>query len=149
LNSEKRWIGVFSALLLLLGIFFGIAMDRFLFRPEPPAAPIGAGPPGGDRRPHGAAGFFLDRIVSELDLTEAQRAQVQDVFRRNLPLLRAARGDRRSFQDARHRMRQELAGVLSEEQLKKFDELRRRERDQMRRERDLPPGGGGTRPPGN
>lgn len=144
MNSEKRWIGIFSALLLLLGIFVGIAMDRFLFRPPPPPPAFEGG---GAHGPGARSNFFLERLTSELDLTDAQRAKVAEIFRRNIPLLRAARHDREEFRKARRRLHDELAGVLSEEQLRQLDALRRRDRDARRRERGLPPGPGAAPPP--
>ncbi|MDP3939830.1 MAG: hypothetical protein Q8R92_17060 [Deltaproteobacteria bacterium] len=146
MNSERRWIGVFSALLLLLGIFIGIAMDRFLFRPGPPRISVAGGAEPG-RRPAGDARHFLERLTLQLDLTDEQRGQVEEVFNRNIPRFREARGNRAGFQEARRQMWEELAAVLGEEQMKQLDELRRSERDEHRKQRGLPPGPGA--PPRN
>ena len=142
MNSEKRWIGILSALLLLLGIFVGIAMDRFLFRPpSPPASAPLAGAPETGRRLGAAPRMFLQRLVSELDLTDEQRERVEQVFRRNLPRLRAARGDRERFRAVRRQMREELDGVLTPQQRAKLEELKQRERGVQR-------GRAGERPEG-
>ncbi len=145
MNSERRWIGIFSALLLLLGIFTGIAMDRLLFRPGPqPISVSGRAEPG--PRPAGGARHFLEQLTSQLELTGEQRAQVEEVFERNIPRLRAARENREGFREARRTMREELAAVLGEEQMKQLDQLRRQERDEHRRERGLPPDPGAPSP---
>lgn len=147
MNEEKRWIGIFSALLLLLGIFVGIAMDRFLFRPPPPGASVAEGPQGGSQlRPRSR--FFLERLISQLDLTDEQRREVEEVFQRNIPRLRAARGDRESFRAARRQMHEELGEVLTAEQMQQLEELRRRERRNRPLPGGAPPGAGpGPGPP--
>ncbi|MFQ5458171.1 MAG: hypothetical protein ACE5FC_06955 [Myxococcota bacterium] len=140
MNPETRWIGISSALLLLLGIFIGIGMDRLLFRPAPEAGP-GAPPFMGDVRGggrHGPPGHrLLARLSEALELTDQQQAEVGEIFRRHLPKLRRARREGGDFQAARREMREALSKVLSEAQMEKFKHMRRPPRDRI----PPPPGG--------
>lgn len=124
MNPETRWMSIFSALLLLLGIFIGIAMDRFLFRPAP--APAGATyEAAGDGRPKHP---MIAKLAGALDLTEEQQAEVREIFMRQLPRLRQARREGGDLGAVRREMREALSQVLSEAQLEKFEEMRRHER---------------------
>ena len=136
MTPESRWIGVFSALLLLTGILLGIAMDRFLFRP--PMPPPGLPGPALSESPGEEAGqsparLIAARIARELDLTEAQRGEMRRIFREHLPKLREARGEGGDFQAARREMNAAIAEILTSEQREKFQSIRRRQRDSRRR----------------
>ncbi len=122
MSPETKWIGVFSALVLLIGIFLGIAMDRLLFRPPPEPAFL---PPATmrDRPPHRPASRFAARLALALDLTESQKKEMGEIFRRNLPRLRQARRQGGDFEAVRREMHAEIAKVLNPEQLRKFEQL--------------------------
>ncbi len=123
MNPETRWMSIFSALLLLLGIFIGIAMDRFLFLPAPPVTGETYEAAGHRRREHP----IMRKLAGALDLTEEQRADVGKIFKRQLPRLRRAWRDEGDIKALRQEMHEELSEVLNEDQLKKFEEMRRHE----------------------
>jgi hypothetical protein len=135
MNPETKWIGVFSALVLLIGIFLGIAMDRFLFRPSPEPVFL---PPHAARdiaapRP---ARRLAARLARALDLTESQKIEMGEIFRRHLPRLRKARRRGGRFEAVRREMHAEIEKLLNPEQLRRFEELSQRQRDFRKRIRD-------------
>jgi len=125
-SSETRWIAVLSALTLIIGIFIGIAMDRFLFSPPPPppVAPLASG---------GAARYgqmALRRLTRTLDLSPDQRDKMQEIFRRYMPELQSAGMGGDDLRSIRMKMREEIRGVLTPDQFTKFEE---ESRERMRR----------------
>jgi hypothetical protein len=135
MSPETKWIGVFSALVLLIGIFLGIAMDRFLFRPPPEPAFL---PPAAMRDLAGPrpARHLAARLARALDLTESQKKEMGEIFRRHLPRLRQARRQGGGFEGVRREMHAEIGKILNPEQLKKFEELGRRQRHFRKRFRN-------------
>jgi hypothetical protein len=146
MSPETKWIGVFSALVLLIGIFLGIGMDRLLFRPPPEPAFL---PPPAmrDRSAFRSARRLASRLGPALDLTDSQKTEMGEIFRRNLPRLRQARRQGGDFEAVRREMHEEIAKILNPEQLKEFEELSRRQRhfkDRIRNrmKEDMPPSPG-------
>lgn len=112
----------------------------------PPGAPPGFG--------HGRGGSPVEHLTQELSLSAAQAAQVRQIFETQRSKMDAERaqfeasGTRptREQMKAHHdqmdtELRQQLVGVLTAEQLAKFDELRKR------RPSGPPPGEPGEAPP--
>lgn len=90
-----------------------------------------------DRR-GGRAGAMIGRLAEQLDMTDAQREEVQAGLRQAFAGMRAqmqAGGDARP--DFQAVMRRTLASVLTDEQMARYDELasERRGRSQVRRGR--------------
>jgi hypothetical protein len=135
MNPETKWIGVFSALVLLIGIFLGIAMDRFLFRtlPEPVFLPPHAARDHAAPRP---ARRLAARLAWTLDLTESQKIEMGEIFRRHLPRLRKTRRRGGRFEAVRREMHAEIEKLLNPEQRRRFEELSRGQRDFGKRLRD-------------
>lgn len=73
----------------------------------------------------------LDRLQSELKLSDQQKEEVGKIFEETRPQLEALR---KQGQELREKMRARLKAVLTAEQMEKFDKLRqaRRERRQER-----------------
>ncbi len=88
----------------------------------------GFGPPGGPRGAHP----FLRR---ELDLTPAQEDSVSAIFERHRPQMEALWRDMRPrFDSLRSVVDKEIAAQLTSAQRARFEELRRRMDDRLRRE---------------
>jgi len=145
-NSETKWIAILSALMLLIGICLGIAMDRFLFQPAPPPPipPIAGGGPGGG--PGDALGrrfgkMALDHMTRVLALNAGQQEKMREIFRRYMPELRRARLEGGDLRVIRRKMREEIKKVLTPDQFGRFEEMfrRRMERMGMQSEGTLPP----------
>jgi Spy/CpxP family protein refolding chaperone len=137
-SSETKWIAVLSALMLLIGIFLGIAMDRFLFRPTPPP-PL---PPIAGRGPGDALGrrfgeMALDHMTRMLALSADQQEKTREIFQRYMPEIRRARMEGGDWMTIRMKMHEEIRKVLTPEQFAKFEEMSRR-RMGMRPEGALP-----------
>ena len=88
------------------------------------AAAAFADHPAGDK--HG--GKYKDRLISKLELTEEQKQPVADILKeqrkKKREIKRAAMEQVRPQMEALHgETRQRLAGVLTEEQLQKYDKI--------------------------
>jgi len=136
----------FTSMLAALAASATVAFAQTPAGGPPPDAPPGFG--------HGRGGSPVEHLTQELSLTDAQAAQVKQIFeaqRSKMETERAqfeASGTRptREEMQAHHdqmdaELRQQLAGVLTPEQLTKFDELRKR------RPHGPPPGEPGEVPP--
>lgn len=142
LLGRKVWFGVFVLVVFCLGAAAGVVADRY--RMFGGRRPFGAGMlRGGPPKPAEIA----DRMSRELGLTDAQRTQLEEVFRRNgdhLEQFRRETGAR--FDVLRKQLDSEISAILTPEQRAKFEEQRKR------RERNRPPRapgepGGPPRPP--
>jgi len=124
----------------------------------PPPAGVTPPPPGGTPPPGGNpgarhAGFGLPRILAQLNLTDAQKADTDKILKASEDAAAAVRNDSSLTPEAKRAKMQEIRkdtiakikAVLTPEQAAKFDELLKQ----------MPgrPGGGnpppGTPPPGN
>ena len=116
--------------------------------------PAGGAPDGRPGFGHGRGGSPVEHLTKELSLTDAQAAQVKQIFETQRSMMDAERaqydasGTRPSREEmhARHEqrdaeLRQQLAGVLTPEQLTKFDEMRKH------RPQGPPPGEPAEAPP--
>jgi Spy/CpxP family protein refolding chaperone len=116
--------------------------------------PAGGPPDGPPGFGHGRGGSPVEHLTQELSLSEAQAAQVKQIFEAQRSKMEAERaqfeasGTRptREEMKAHHdqmdaELHQQLAGVLTPDQLTKFDELRKR------RPHGPPPGEPGEVPP--
>ena len=141
MNSETKWITILSALMLLIGICLGIAMDRFLFRPAPPPLPPIAGGGPGDALGRRFGKMALDHMTRVLALNAGQQEKMREIFRRYMPELRRARLEGGNLKAIRMKMREEIKKVLTPDQFGRFEEMfrRRMERMGMRPEETLPP----------
>ena len=84
------------------------------------------------------AGKHKDRLISKLQLTDEQRQPVADILKeqweKGRAIMQPAFDQVRPQLEALHKeTRQRLADVLSEEQLKKYDELSSKRRERMQR----------------
>ena len=142
MNSETKWITILSALMLLIGICLGIAMDRFLFRPAPPPPlpPIAGGGPG-DAIERRFGKMALDHMTHVLALSAGQQEKMREIFRRYMPELRRARRAGGDLTAIRVKMREEFKKVLTPDQFGRFEEMFRRRMGLMgmRPEGTLPP----------
>ncbi len=96
-----------------------------------------------DGPPHGMRGPNLEQLATDLGLDENQKAQVKQIFEAQRAKMQA---DRRQFEASGTRptreemqakratmdaeLHQQLSGVLTADQLKKFDEIRAQHRRQ-------------------
>ncbi len=72
----------------------------------------------------------LQKLQTELKLTEQQKQEVGTIFEETKPQLEALR---KQMQELREKMRERLKTVLTAEQMEKFDKLHQ-ERAKMRRQ---------------
>ncbi|MDX2267694.1 MAG: hypothetical protein NW208_06280 [Bryobacter sp.] len=78
------------------------------------------------------------KALEALNLTEEQKPKVQEIFaaqREALKDIRATGGGRQALKKVQDDTHAKLKEVLNEEQMKKYEELRKEMRGQMRRKR--------------
>ncbi len=143
-GNTRFWIGMFVALVFVCGISIGLAVsvwiaprgasaDRGGFRP--------AGPP--PRPPVLVSERILDRLEREADVTDDQRDQLERLFEERERRFREFNRDMRArFETEQASLREEIAAILSPEQMTIFDSVRRPWRGRLgldgRRDRERP-----------
>ena len=80
----------------------------------------------------------MDRLVTELQLTDEQKQPVTDIvteqWKKGREIMRAAFEQAKPDMEALHdETRQQLADILNEEQLQKFDELSDKRQERMKK----------------
>lgn len=141
-ESNPRKIRLLSALLLVAtfaaGAVTGAGILRFL---GPPPGPPHHGP--------GAPPMFAPLPLEELELSADQKTKIRAILERHRPELEAILQE--SFPKVRavnDKVEKEVRDVLSEEQQKELDELKRRRPPPPRPGGPPPPPGGPPPPPG-
>jgi Spy/CpxP family protein refolding chaperone len=135
LVARKLWFGVFVIVVFALGAAAGVVADRYGVFGRRPFRPgmMRGGPPNPSQ--------IADRMSRELGLSDAQRAQLEEIFRRNGDRLEQFRHETGSrFETLRKQLDAEIIAILTPEQRAKFEEQR------QRRERNRPPRGMGGPP---
>jgi len=124
------WMVAALVLAFLAGLAGGVFLDRSVL-PHRGLSP---------RRP---APHFpsLEMMARELNLSAEQQAKIKAIFERNEERFHELRGDiRKHLDEIRKQLKTEIDGVLTPEQIKKFQELIEKHRDSARRD-------GNRRPP--
>jgi hypothetical protein len=134
------WFSAFVIVVMLIGVTSGILIDRFVLRPPQNRAGGGFGPAGGrmgsggmrgdgmvaggGRGTMGRAGGIVERLTRELDLTAAQKTQVDAILARRRTRLDEIRNDAQGrMQKEQADLRAEIRAVLDEKQQKRFDDV--------------------------
>jgi Spy/CpxP family protein refolding chaperone len=140
--------GLLAAVLLAsavaVGFLAGVAADRLLFAPRASYAaeqtpdaprdtlrPPGRQGPGGDRTTPGQhgpdGGRYLDVMARHLELTDDQRASVEEIVRaQEARMQEIARDTRPRMRAVAEDTRASIDSVLTDEQRTRFREMRRR-----------------------
>jgi len=143
-TNTRLWIGLFVALVFVCGLSIGVAVSAWMG----PGANAGRVReplrPGGPRP--GPSTFvsqrILDRLERESDLTGAQREGLEALFaERETRFSEFNREMRRRFELEQSRLREDVAAILTAEQMEVFEGARRPGRGRLR------PGGGRGREP--
>ena len=127
----RVWMAVFFALVFLCGLALGVAGGLWAGTRANVWA-LGAPPPPERRAPGGRAGFATERILNRLEreapgFTDEQRARLEAVFEsRRQTFARIAREMRERYVSEQGRLRDQVAEILTPEQMEIFDEARRR-----------------------
>ena len=127
----RIWMAVFFTLVFLCGLAIGVAGGLWV---GTRANVWALGPPSPPERhaAGGRQGFATDRILNRLereapDFTDDQRARLQAVFEaRRQAFVRVAREMRERYTTEQGRLRDQVAEILTPEQMEIFDEARRR-----------------------
>ena len=135
--SARLLAAALLAVAFLLGILGGIVFDRWVLLPPRLHALHGGGPGrgpdgfAGSRRP---GGRFERLLREELDLTEAQRAQVETLLTRQHQRSRAIMdGARPELRAIAEETRTELRAILTPEQWQRVERLENERRERRSR----------------
>lgn len=120
--SAKKWIGVTLLATLVIGIGLGVLVDRFLLASTVHSRPSNMERRGGGHREHGRR--MVERLRSNLDLTDEQAAELESVMNENHETARAFwRNSRSEYEALRQQFRADIRELLSDEQRGRFDEM--------------------------
>lgn len=130
MKTGSAWLSI--AALLVSGVAIG-ALGMHLYHERvalPPPGPAGPPPLEGPRR----GGFLLRDMESTLDLTAAQREQIRGILRESRETSEAMRREfRPRLREHMERTLEQIDDVLTEDQRRRFAELRRRHRGRAER----------------
>lgn len=131
LTKSRIWFAVFMLIVFLIGLGTGMAIDRYAASGR--RAARGFGGMGSGPRP----AVVAERMSRELDLSDTQQQQLEEVFERGAGRFeRFRRENRQRFVALSQQLSAEVEAILTPEQREQFRELRR---SRQRR--------GGERPP--
>lgn len=139
----RIWMAVFVALVFLCGLALGVTGGLWVGTRANVWA-LGAPPPPERRAPARRSGMMMERILDRLEreapnFTEAQRAELEAVFEaRRQGFERVAREMRERYTTEQGRLRDDVAEILTPEQMDVFDTARRRHRRGPGAGRDRP-----------
>jgi len=135
------WLAAFVALVFVAGVATGVLIGPRLFgAPGPELGPAFGGAPGGGPEfgPPGPGPMMpaplVRRLATDLGLDAAQQEKLEAVLaRRRERLLTFNREARDRFETEQRELRREIAGILSPEQQRRFEEWLERPRRGGRR----------------
>ena len=130
IGKVKTQAWMLMLVVFLLGGVTGASVDRFWFLKGQNAPPGKHG--SGERGP----GWMVDRLKSDLNLTEEQTASIRTIFadmRKEFPMSRI--NECPGLKESREKSRERIRAVLTPDQQKKYDEINAR-RDAQMRERE-------------
>lgn len=139
---SRTWMWASLALTLVLGMSLGVVLDRTVLNRSGLFWRGGdsLGGPGraGDERGRRQAGRFLAALSRELDLSEAQKSELEKLLEANREKAHSFWEEaRRSYAELRKRFRAEIRALLTPEQQERFDDWLARE-DAKRGHRERP-----------
>jgi len=140
--KSRLWIVVSLVLVFAAGAAAGIFAERSWFSHRPSMRPSGHGPAPSPAPTH-------DRWSKELGLTEVQKAQIQEIFKKNDVRMNELRTDfYKRLEEIRSEMRKEMEAVLTPEQKAKQDAMIQKYREARKKDAERRPPSPGPRPQG-
>ena len=120
--SMRLWVGLFALVVFIAGVAGGGALRPWIpSRSEAPGPEFGRRGLRGDRRGGPPTGRLLERIAGEIDLTEEQNARLREVFDTRGQRMREINEQVRGlFETEQAQMNDEIAGILTPEQMEIF-----------------------------
>lgn len=124
-NASRFWFAGFVLLVFVSGLALGVILTRTLGPRAPFGPPLIGGGRGGDMMLRGPE-LRIDRLADVLNLTDAQRKELEGVFELRRGRLRKFRDEANTrFEAEQKELRAQIEKILTPEQLKRFDELGR------------------------
>lgn len=133
IGKVKTQAWLLMLVVFVLGGVTGASVDRFWFLKGQSAPPSRHGERGG-------RGQMVERLKSDLNLTDEQTASVRVIFadmQKEFPWskINECPGVAGAFKESREKQRERVRAILNPEQQKKYDEINAR-RDAQMRERE-------------
>lgn len=119
--SMRLWVGLFALVVFIGGVAGGVALGPWIASGSEAPGPE-FGPRGG--RPGGPpTGRLLERIAGEIDLNEDQNDRLREVFETRGQRMREINEQVRGlFETEQAQMNEEIAAILTPEQLEVFND---------------------------
>ena len=139
----RVWMALFVTLVFVCGLAMGVAAGLWVGTRANVWA-LGPPPPPERGPERGRRGFGTERLLNRLaredpDFTDAQRAQLEALFEaRRQAFVSVAREMRERYGEEQERLRENVAEILTPEQMEIFDTARQRLRRGPRQGRDRP-----------
>lgn len=129
IGKVKTQAWLLMLVVFVLGGVTGASVDRFWFLKSQNASP-------GKHGERGGRGQMVERLKSDLSLTDDQTASVRVIFadmQKEFPWSKM--NECPGLKESREKSRERIRAILNPEQLKKYDEINAR-RDAQMRERE-------------
>ena len=124
-NPMRFWLVLVFLVVFTGGVGAGVLVSNWRSRPAGPPRFERQGP--GFPAPGPRGGALLGRMSNQLDLTEEQRDQLEQVLDAQRERMRAFHADvRERFEAEQGEIRAEIEGILTPDQQERFEELTRR-----------------------
>jgi uncharacterized membrane protein len=145
-TSARLWVGLFVLVVFIAGLGAGVAVRPLIWMNSGPPAGFGrpglAGRPGGPP-PARMTERLLDRIAADIDLPAEQDQQLREVFETRRQRLREINDEVRArFETEQEQMNDDIAAILTPDQMEIFENeiVRMRQDRRGRRGRGGRPG---------
>jgi hypothetical protein len=151
-TSTRLWVGFFVLVVFVAGLAAGVAVRPWMWMSRGPAPMFGgAGPAGraGGPPPARMTERLLGRIAADIDLTAEQDQQLREVFETRQRRMRDINDEvRLRFETEQAQMNEEIAAILTPDQMEIFENeiVRMRQERRGPRGRDGRPGRPRRRP---
>lgn len=125
IGKVKTQAWLLMLVVFLLGGVTGASVDRFLFLKNQPGS--------SDKRGERGPGQMVERLKTDLNLTEEQTAAIRTIFkdaRKEFPPSRI--NECPGMKESREKSRAKIRAVLTPEQQKKYDEINAKREVEMR-----------------
>lgn len=138
-DKAKSIVVISMVLVFVVGVFCGVFLDKSILEPRRHQR---------EREKRPAPFPTLETMAEELDLTSDQQARIEEVFQANHERLKVMHHElRKRFSDLRAQLLDEIKGVLTPDQIEKFDAMiavyharneERRKKEEEKRKKEAP-----------
>lgn len=127
-TNTRFWIALFVALVFVCGLSIGLAVASWIGPARDSGGPRGESRPSGPpaRPPAFVSQRIIERLERDTEFTDSQRQRLEALFEERESRFREFNREmRRRFESEQASLREEIAAILTPEQMEIFDTTRR------------------------